>query len=109
MGPWNTEQINQARSVPFLTLLEYIGAYYKVDREYEPLEPSRKSRRFHVTYQGRDFCFIFSGEKFVNELLPSGNPSRGGGGAIDFVRHLTGSSFVHAVKVCLDAIGVASA
>lgn len=103
MGPWNTDQINRARDVRFLTVLNFLGAYCKQDRGYEALDPSRKSIRVQVAYQGRDFRFIFTGEKWFNELLNSAHPCRGGGGAIDFVRHLTGLGFVHAVKVCLDA------
>lgn len=56
-----------------------------------------------MSYQGRDFRFIMTGEKFLNELLPADTPHRGGGGAIDFVRHVTGCNFVQAVKICLDA------
>lgn len=103
MEPWNTDQINRARGVSFSTVLNFLGAYYKRDKEYEALDPSRKSIRLQVGYQGRDFRFIFTGEKWVNELLLVDHPNRGGGGAIDFVRHLTGVGFVHAVKVCLDA------
>ena len=103
MGPWNTDQINQARRVRFSKVLDFIGAYHKVDREYEPLDPGRKSIRVQVGYQGLDFRFILTGEKFVNELLPDGTQNRGGGGAVDFVRHITGLGFVQAVKVCLDA------
>ncbi len=103
MGPWNTEQISQARQVPFLKVLDIIGAYYKRDLEYEPLDASRHSVRIQASYNGRDFRFIFTGEKWVNELLAPGTADRGGGGAIDFVRHVTGQGFVQAVKVCLDA------
>lgn len=103
MGPWNTEQINQARRAPFLAALDFLDAYYKRDREYAPLDPATKSIRVQVNYQGRDFRFILTGEKWFNELLSEGTPNRGGGGAIDFVRHITGLNFVQAVKICLDA------
>ena len=103
MGPWNTEEISQARQVPFLKVLDSIGAYYKRDLEYEPLDPNRQSVRVQASYHGRDFRFIFTGEKWVNELLAPGAPNRGGGGAIDFIRHVTGHGFVQAVKLCLDA------
>jgi len=103
-GPWSQEQIDAARAVRFSVVLNHLGAYHKMDADYEPLDSGRKSRRVHVVYQGRDFRFIFTGEKFVNELLPEGAPQRGGGGAIDFVRHVTGSNFVQAVKICLDAL-----
>lgn len=103
MGPWNTEQINQARRVPFSVILDFLGAYYKRDREYEPLDPATKSVRVQVNYQGRDFRFILTGEKWFNELPSESTPNRGGGGAIDFVRYITGLCFVQAVKACLDA------
>ncbi|NEX60095.1 hypothetical protein [Noviherbaspirillum galbum] len=103
-GPWGQEQIDAAREVKFSAVLDFLGAYYKVDADYEPLEPGRKSRRVHVSYGGRDFRFVVTDEKFVNELLPPEAANRGGGGAIDFARHVTGLGFVPAVKVCLDAL-----
>lgn len=103
MGPWNTDQINRARQVSFSTILDFLGAHYKRDREYEPLDQHRNSIRVQVGYQGRDFRFIITGEKWVNELLPVNHQGRGGGGSIDFVRHVTNLSFVLTVKVCLDA------
>lgn len=103
MGPWTTDQINQARRVRFLAVLDFLGAYYKRDPDYTPLDPRTKSIRVQVGYEGRDYRFILTGEKWFNELVPEGTPSRGGGGAIDFVRHITGAGFVQAVKICLDA------
>ncbi|OUL80388.1 hypothetical protein CA603_31515 [Paraburkholderia hospita] len=103
-GPWSQEQIDEARMVLFSAVLDHLGAFHKLDRDYEPLDPGRRSKRVHVGYQGRDFRFIFTGPKFVNQLLPEGAANRGGGGAIDSVRHVTGCNFVHAVKVCLDAL-----
>ena len=84
-------------------MLTFLGAHFKRDAEYELLDRSRKSVRVQVGYEGRDFRFILTGEKWFNELLPESIPTRGGGGAIDFVRHLTGLGFVQAVKICLDA------
>lgn len=103
MGPWSQEQIDAARQVRFSTILNFIGAFYKRDPDYEPLDPRRKSSRVQINYQNRDFRLVITGEKWVNELLPVDQPNRGGGGSIDFVRHITGSGFVQAVKVCLDA------
>lgn len=103
MGPWSSEEINQARRVPFYTVLKFLGAHHKRDRDYAPVDSNRQSVRVHVGYNGRDFRFIFTNEKWFNELLPVDYPGRGGGGAIDFVRHLTGCGFVQAVKVCIDA------
>lgn len=102
--PWTQEQIDTARSVRFSVVLKHLGAFHKIDADYAPLDSSRRSKRIQVSYQGRDFRFILTGEKFINELLPEGAPHRGGGGTIDFVRHITGCNFVHAVKVCLDAL-----
>jgi hypothetical protein len=103
MVPWNTDQIDQARRVKLDTVLDFIGAYHKRDREYEALDPRRKSIRIQVGYEGRDYRFVLTGEKWVNELLAQDSPNRGGGGTIDSVRHITGLNFVQAVKVCLDA------
>lgn len=103
-GPWSQEQVEAARSVRFSAVLNHLGAYHKLDADYQPLDPGRRSKRVYVSYQGRHFRFVFTGEKFVNELLPADVPHRGGGGAIDFVCYLTGCKFVQAVKVCLDAI-----
>jgi len=103
MGPWNAEQISQARRVRYSVVLDHLGAVHKVDSTYTPLDPSTKSMRVQVGYQGRDFRFILTGEKWFNELLPTETPNRGGGGTIDFVRHITGLNFVQAVKVCQDA------
>lgn len=65
---------------------------------------SRKNWRVQVDYQGRDFRFILTGEQFGNESLSGDLPSRGGVGAIDFVRHIKGLNLVQAVKVCADAM-----
>lgn len=83
----------------------HIGAHIKVDKDYAPLDPARHSERIQVGYQGSDFRLVVTGEKFVNELLPLDSPNRGGGGAIDLIKHITGIGFVQSVKVCLDAIG----
>lgn len=106
MGPWSQEQIDAARRVKLSTVLDSLGAHHKPDSGYQPHDPGRKSVRIQVSYQGRDFRFVLTGEKWVNELLPPDRPNRGGGGAIDFVRHVTGLGFVQAVKVCLDALSV---
>ena len=103
MGPWSSEEINQARAVPFWVILNFLGAYQKRDPNYAPLDHNRKSVRVQVGYGGRDFRFIFTGEKWFNELMPDDFPGRGGGGAIDLVRHITDLGFVPAVKVCMDA------
>lgn len=103
-GPWTQEQIDAARRVRFSAVLDQLGAYHKLDPNYAPLELGRNSVRVHVSYQGRDFRFILTGEKFVNELLPEGTLGRGGGGAVDLVRHISGCNFVQAVKTCLEAL-----
>ena len=101
--PFTPAQIAQARDVPLAAILSYLGAYVKRDDTYHPLDRTRRSLRLHVNFEQRDFRFILTGDKFVNELLPKEDRNRGGGGAIDFVKHLTGVCFLPAVKVCLDA------
>jgi hypothetical protein len=102
MGPWTTNEIETARAVPFHVLLRFIGAYCKQDREYRSAT-SRDSIRVQVNYCGRDFRFVFTNEKWVNELMPPAKRGRGGAGAIDLATHITGLDFVRSVKVCIDA------
>lgn len=102
MRTWTSADITEARSVPFNAVLHYLGAYTKLDQEYRS-EELHESVRVYVSFGGRDFRFVFTGEKWLNDLLPSTRRVRGGGGTIDFVSYVTGYGFVKAVKVCLDA------
>lgn len=88
MGPWTPDQVSKARNVSFQAVLEHLGAYYKRDPDYTPLDTSSDSVRVHVNYNGRDFRFIFTNDKWVNELMARECASRGGGGAVDFVKHI---------------------
>jgi hypothetical protein len=72
MLPWSTDQISVARQTPVHVVLQFLGAYCKRDRDYTPFDPSRRSVRVHVNYGGRDFRFVFTGEKWVNELSAPG-------------------------------------
>ena len=103
MGPWTAAEIESARAVPFHVLLRFLGAYCKLDQEYRSAT-SAESIRVHVNHAGRDFRFVFTGEKWVNELLPPTKRGRGGAGAIDLAAHITGMDFVRSVKVCIDAL-----
>lgn len=103
MGPWTAEEIGKARAVPFHVLLRFLGAYCKLDKDYRS-HTSRESIRVQVNHGGRDFRFVFTGEKWVNELLPPIQRGRGGVGAIDLAAHITGLDFVRSVKVCMDAL-----
>lgn len=103
MGPWKTAEIERARSVPFHVLLRHIGAYCKLDRTYKS-HTALGSIRVHVNHDGRDFRFVFTGDKWVNELLPPYRSDRGGAGAIDLTAHITGLDFVRSVKICIDAL-----
>lgn len=103
MGPWTTADIESARAVPFYVLLRFLGAYCKVDRECRSAS-SAESIRVHVNHAGRDFRFVFTGEKWVNELLSPLQRGRGGAGSIDLAAHLTGLDFVRSVKICIDAL-----
>jgi hypothetical protein len=102
MRPWTADEIESARAVPFYVLLHFIGAYCKLDREYRSAT-SGDSIRVQVNYGGRDFRFVFTNEKWVNELIPPAKRGRGGAGAIDLAAHITGLDFVRSVKICIDA------
>jgi hypothetical protein len=102
MVPWTSSELDTARAVPFHVLLRSLGAYCKLDRDYRPANTGG-SVRVHVNHDGRDFRFVFTGEKWVNELLPPGQRGRGGAGCIDLAAHITGLDFVRSVKICLDA------
>lgn len=102
MGPWTADEIESARAVPFHVLLRFIGAYCKQDREYRSAT-SGDSIRVQVNHGGRDFRFVFTNEKWVNELVPYAALGRGGAGAIDLAAHITGLDFVRSVKICIDA------
>lgn len=104
MGPWTPEQIQQARGVPLLKVLSHICDHLKEDRDYQPLDSSRRSHRFQVNCQRRDFRLIVTGDKWVDELQPRGTFGRGGGGAIDLAAYLMDLNFVQAVRVCLEAL-----
>lgn len=103
MGPWTATEIASARAVPFHVLLRFLGAYCKVDRTYRSAS-SAESIRVHVNHAGRDFRFVFTGEKWVNELMPPTRRGRGGAGSIDLAAHITGQDFVRSVKICMDAL-----
>lgn len=102
MVPWTTAEIELARGVPFHVLLHFLGAYCKLDREYRSASPA-EGIRVHVNHAGRNFRFVFTGEKWVNELIPPAKRGRGGAGAIDLAAHITGLDFVRSVKICIDA------
>jgi len=106
--PWTPSEIARAREVPLIQLLAHLCDFVKEDREYTPLDASRCSRRFQVNCRHRDFRLVLTGEKWVDELVPRDSDHRGGGGAIDLASYLTKSSFVQAVKLCLEAAEVAS-
>ncbi len=65
MRPWNTEEISRVRRIRYSVILESIGAYYKIDMDYQPLGATRKSIRVQVRYQGRDVRFIADWRKVV--------------------------------------------
>jgi hypothetical protein len=103
MIPWTTAEIESARDVPFYVLLKFLGAYCKVDGGYRSASPA-ESIRVHVSHAGRDFRFVITGQKWVNELLPPAQHGRGGAGSIDLAAHITGLDFVRSVKICIDAL-----
>lgn len=96
------EDVDSARRVGFGDVLTHIGAYHKRDAEYNP-RANKRSIRVLVTYKTRNHRFVFTGDKWVDDLAPPSQAERGGGGAIDFVRYLANTTFENAVSICLAA------
>lgn len=103
MDNFSKEQIAEARDVPFLVVLRHMGAYFKQDPDYVPLDASRKSYRMQVSFNGLDFRLVVTGVKWVDELVDMHLPNRGGGGAIDLVKYIARVGFLKAVEICLAA------
>lgn len=101
--PWSASDVQKARNEPLIKLMSHICDLVKEDREYRPLDSSRRSCRLQVNCQKRDFRLILTGEKWVDELQPRSTSRRGGGGAIDLASYLMGLNFVQAVRICLEA------
>ena len=55
-----------------------------------------------MRYQPQIMDTQFIADKFINELMSREEPGLEGGGAVDFVKYLTGVGFVSAVKICLE-------
>jgi hypothetical protein len=100
---FSKDQIAEARDVPLLVVLRHVGAYFKMDPTYEPLDPKRKSYRMQVSFNGFDFRLVVTDMKWVDELVDMHLPNRGGGGAIDLVKYVGRVGFLKAVEICLDA------
>lgn len=86
-------------------VFDLICAYVKENREIKPMQ-GRSSVRIQVSHDGRGFRFIVAKEKWINELFELDAPTSGG--CIDFVHHLTGASFVEAVRIFLGSAQVSS-
>jgi hypothetical protein len=102
--PFTQEQISLARQVPLLSVLDALECYIKQDSEYRPTNRDAGSIRVEVSYLGKNFRFILTKEKWINELMDRDMPGRGGGGAIDFYKHITGASFIAAVSACMEIV-----
>lgn len=86
--------IAKARAKPLLDVLEDLGYYVSRDSAFEPRKSKRTVSVF-ISSDGDVRELILTGEKWYDKRAEVG-----GGGAIDLVMHLTGRSFVQAVK-CL--------
>lgn len=85
--------LEQWRSISALEVLDMLGCYSKADTSYEPIS-AKKTRRYHVHANGRDWELLITGPKFWDTRA-----NKGGGGAVDLVIHLFSTDFRGAVRL----------
>jgi hypothetical protein len=85
--------LDRWRSLEAAKVLVTLATYAKPDPTYIPVK-NRSSRRWHAQVAGRDFELLLTGPKFWDT-----RQATGGGGAVDLVMHLTGSSFREASRL----------
>lgn len=91
--PFTQVEIARTLEEPFQAILDYLVAYYKLC----PLrfEPAQRAGSCDLP-KARVSVYLHRAKVLQRT-------AERGGGAIDFMKQLTGLSFVPAVKVCLDS------
>ncbi|MFM0654713.1 hypothetical protein [Paraburkholderia sediminicola] len=84
--------LEQLRGLDALDVLEQLGCYAKRDVSFHPVT-AKRTARYHVNANGRDWELLITGPKFWDARA-----DRGGGGAIDLVMHLFNLDFKRALQ-----------
>lgn len=87
------------RSLDASKVLMAVANHAKPDVTYTPVQSSQSSR-WHASRGGHDFELLLTGPKFWDT-----RSQVGGGGAVDLVMHLAGTSFKEAA-VLLKSLGL---
>lgn len=80
------------RALESADVIRACATYAKADATYVPVKSSGSSR-WHVRVDSTEFELLCTGSKYWDT-----RQSKGGGGAIDLVMHLTGLTFKAAVR-----------
>jgi hypothetical protein len=84
--------LEQWRGLDTLDVLDKLGCYAKRDATFRPIT-SKKTARYHVNANGRDWELLVTGSKFWDTRA-----NQGGGGAVDLVMHLFNLDFKRALR-----------
>jgi hypothetical protein len=81
------------RSLDATHVLRALADYAKQDVTFHPLKDHRTTR-WHACIRGCEFELLLTGPKFWDTRA-----EKGGGGAVDLTRHLTGVGFTQAAEL----------
>jgi hypothetical protein len=90
--------LEQWRELDALFVLDRLGCYAKRDVSFHPIK-ARKTARYHVNANGRDWELLITGPKFWDTRADNG-----GGGAVDLVMHLFSLDFRRALRMLRTAL-----
>lgn len=88
--------LSTTRALPLIEVLDHLGTngfFWRRDHDFQPVKNSR-TERLYVTKEGEAWELLVTGAKWFDTRA-----GKGGGGGIDLVMHLTGLSFVGAVRL----------
>jgi len=89
--------VDRWRALEAHVVLSTFAEHCKSDGTFVP-RTAHGTTRWHASVQGADYEFLLNGPKFWDVRM-----QQGGGGAIDFVIHLTGGDFRSAAKLLVSA------
>ncbi|WP_035848326.1 hypothetical protein [Cupriavidus neocaledonicus] len=90
--------LQQWRSLDAAFVLQRLGCYAKRDVSFHPIKV-KKTARYHVNANGRDWELLLTGPKFWDARA-----DKGGGGAVDLVMYLFNLDFKHAANMLRSAM-----